>query len=66
MKPSYEKYTELRQKKGVRDATVSRETHIVKSTFSDWRGRRSAPGVEKLAKLAKFFDVSIGDLLEGD
>lgn len=66
MKPSLKKYTELREKAGVNDATVSKETKITISTFSDWRGGRSAPGVEKLAKLAKFFDVSIEDLLEGD
>ena len=66
MKPSFERYTELCKKKCVKSATVSKATKINASTFSDWRYGRSAPGVEKLAKLAKFFDVSIEDLLEGD
>ncbi len=49
---------------GVSDGRVAKETGITASTFPDWRSGRSEPGVNKLGKLAKYFGVSIEDLLE--
>lgn len=60
----YQKYIELRDKKGVTDYRVSVETGITKSTFTDWKNGRSKPKTEKLAILAKYFGVPIEDLLE--
>lgn len=54
----YEIYVQLRDKKGVKDATVARETGIGKSTFSDWKTGRSVPKDEKLQKIADYFGVS--------
>lgn len=51
----YEHYVELRDEKGVTDYRVSKDTGITKSTFSDWKNGRSAPKIEKLALLAKYF-----------
>lgn len=56
----YEVYAELRDKKGVSDYRVSRETGITKSTFSDWKAGRSNPKIEKIKKLADYFGVPIG------
>ena len=47
----YEIYCKLRDKRGVRDADVSKATGISKSTFSDWKSGRSNPKNEKLKKL---------------
>lgn len=55
----YEKYKKLRDKKGVSDYKVAKETGITKSTFSDWASGRSSPKIEKLQKIADFFGVSI-------
>lgn len=55
----YVVYTELRDKKGVSDYRVSRETGITKSTFSDWKSGRSNPKIEKIKKLADYFGVPI-------
>jgi transcriptional regulator with XRE-family HTH domain len=55
----YEKYKELRDKKGVSDYRVAVETGINKSTFSDWASGRSAPKIEKLKKIADYFGVGI-------
>lgn len=55
----YEKYAELRDLKGVRDADVARATGIGRSTFSDWRTGRSAPKQEKLQKIADYFGVTV-------
>ena len=62
----YEKYVELRDKKGVTDYRVSKDTGITKSTFTDWKNGRSAPKVEKLALLAKYFDVPIEYFIVGN
>jgi len=55
----YTKYVELRDAKGVNDALVARETGIAPSTFSDWKSGRSKPKIEKLLRLAEFFDTSV-------
>ncbi|MBR0091723.1 MAG: helix-turn-helix transcriptional regulator [Lachnospiraceae bacterium] len=55
----YERYCELRDKAGLKDAQVARETGITKSTFSDWKQGRSQPKREKLQKLADYFNVPV-------
>lgn len=55
----YSKYVKLRDEKGVSDYRVSVETGIPKSTFSEWKTGRSNPKLEKLSKIANFFDVPI-------
>ena len=59
MKNTYEKYAALRDKNGVTDYRVSRDTGIVQATLSDWKSGKSNPKVDKLITLAKYFDVSI-------
>lgn len=61
----YEKYAKLRDAKGVTDYAVSQATGIGQSTFSDWKVGRSKPKAEKLLLIAKFFGVSIEELMEG-
>lgn len=60
----YEHYIELRDKKGVTDYRVSKDTGITKSTFTDWKNGRSQPKVDKLKILADYFGVSIEYFLE--
>ena len=60
----YEKFEELLNARKVSAADVAKATGIYPSTFSDWKSGRSNPGVEKLAKIAKFFGVRIEDFLE--
>ena len=59
----YEKYRKLRDEKGVTDYAVAKATGIFVSTFSDWKSGRSKPKVEKLAKIAEYFDVTIEELI---
>lgn len=63
MKPSYEKFEELLNKKQIRASDVSNATGIVASTFSDWKKGKSVPKTEKLALLARYFGVTIEDFL---
>lgn len=60
----YEKYVELRDKKGVTDYRVAMDTGIPKSTFTDWKNGRSKPKTEKLKTIAEYFGVSIEYFLE--
>ncbi len=55
----YKKYVELRDERKVTDYKVSKSTGITKSTFSDWKSGRSKPKLNKLAILAKYFDVPL-------
>lgn len=55
----YEKYVKLRDSKGLTDYKVSLDTGITKSTFTDWKTGRSEPKLEKLAKIAEYFGVTV-------
>lgn len=55
----YRKYVELRDSKGLTDYKVSLDTGITKSTFTDWKTGRSKPKLEKLAKIAEYFGVTV-------
>lgn len=60
----YKKYEELRDKQGITDYRVSKDTGIPKSTFSEWKSGRSNPKVGKLKILADYFGVSIDYFLD--
>lgn len=60
----YSKYASLRDKKGVNDAQVSRDTGIATATLSEWKKGSYQPKVDKLIILAKYFGVPIETLLE--
>lgn len=56
-------YIKLRDKAGVRDSDVAKNTGIPQSTFSDWKKGKSSPKHEKLQKIADYFGVSLEYLL---
>lgn len=62
-KTSYEKYVALRDKKGVTDYAVAKATGLHDGQFSNWKAKRYAPKVDKLQKLAEYFEVPLTDLL---
>jgi len=55
----YSLYVKLRDQKGVTDYRVAEDTGINKSTFTDWKSGRSEPKLDKLKKIADYFEVSI-------
>lgn len=61
---SYEKYAEIRDKRGMTDYTVAKETGISASTFSEWKRGMYVPKLDKIAKICKLFCVSIDDIAE--
>lgn len=62
--PSYEKYAAIRDKKGVSDYQVWKDTGIATATLSDWKNGISKPKVDKLRILANYFSVTIDYFLE--
>lgn len=59
----YSRYCELRDRLGVKDATVANATGIPRSTFTDWKHGRSIPKREKLQKIADFLGVTVDYLM---
>lgn len=59
----YEKYARLRDSKGVTDYAVSLATGVPASTLSDWKAGRYTPKVDKIKKLADYFEVTLEELL---
>lgn len=55
----YERYAKLRDERGLTDYRVSVDTGIPKTTFSEWRAMKYEPKLNKIATLAKYFDVPI-------
>lgn len=60
----YSRYAVLRDKKGITDYRVSKETGISTATLSNWKQGNYAPKLEKLLILAKYFDVSVEYFLQ--
>lgn len=61
----YERYCEIRDARGFTDYEIAKKTGINPATFSDWKKGKSAPKVEKLAKIAAVLDTSIDYLVTG-
>mgnify|MGYP000019565224 CR=1 FL=1 len=59
----YEKYVELREKKGVSDYRVAEDTGIPKSTFLIGNPEEVNLKSEKLKILAAYFGVAVDDLI---
>lgn len=55
----YSKFAELLKENSVTAYRVAKETGIPTSTLSDWKTGRSTPKIDKLQKIANYFNVSI-------
>lgn len=62
----YAKYAKLRDEKGITDYRVAQDTGIATATLSEWKNGTYKPKVDKLLVLAKYFGVSIEDLIQED
>jgi len=60
----YQKYSELRDKAGVTDYEIAKQTGVSTSTLTNWKYGRYIPKTDKLKKLADYFGVSIEYFLE--
>lgn len=55
----YKKYAALRDKAEVTDYEVSKKTGIPTSTLTNWKYGRYTPKLDKIFKLANYFNVSV-------
>ncbi len=62
----YAKYAKLRDEKGVTDYRVAQDTGIATATLSEWKAGTYKPKIDKLLTLAKYFGVSIEELIQED
>lgn len=60
----YKNYEVLRDKAGLTDFAVAQATGIPPQTISAWKNNLYTPKTDKLLKIARFFGVSIEDLIE--
>lgn len=60
----YKNYAALRDKKGLTDYRVAMDTGISTATLSSWKNGAYTPKSDKLLVLAKYFGVSVEELLE--
>lgn len=63
---SYVNFEQLLVEKGTTTYKVSKDTGISNSTFSDWKNGRSTPKLDKMQKIAAYFDVSLESLMGED
>lgn len=56
---TYERYAKLREAAEVTDAKVAAATGIDKVVFSEWKKGRSNPKVDKVKKIADYFEVRL-------
>lgn len=66
----YEIYKRLRDAKGVTDYAVAKACGLKQTTFTEWEkvanGEKGhAPKIDKLLKIARYFDVSLDYLVTG-
>lgn len=55
----YEKYKSLKEKKGITDYQISKETGISTSTLSNWKKGVYKPKIDKILILSRYFGVSV-------
>lgn len=63
---AYERYCELRDKLGYKDADVVKKTGVTKSTFSSWKTGRYVPKEEKMKKIADALGTTVDYIRYGD
>ena len=60
------KLQELRKKKGLTQEELAEAIFVSRTAVSKWESGRGYPSIDSLKSIAKFFSVSIDELLSGD
>lgn len=61
-----EKIQQLRRSKGLTQEELAEQLFVSRTAISKWESGRGYPNIESLRAIAKFFSVSIDDLLSGE
>jgi len=54
---------DIRKEKGITQSQLAAELSVTDAAVRQWENRGSEPSYEMLCKIAKIFDVTIGQLL---
>ena len=60
------KLQELRKKKGLTQEELANILFVSRTAISKWESGRGYPSIDSLKMIAKYFEISIDDLLSGD
>ncbi len=61
-----EKLQELRKKKGITQEELSEALFVSRTAVSKWESGRGYPNIDSLKAVARFFGVTVDELLSGD
>ena len=61
-----EKLKELRKNKNITQDELAEKLYVSRTAVSKWESGKGYPSIETLKDLAKFYDISIDDLLSND
>ena len=61
-----EKLQELRKYKGLTQEDLAEKLYVSRTAVSKWEAGRGYPNIESLKAIAKFFSVTIDELLSTD
>ena len=61
-----EKLQELRKQKGLTQEALAEQLFVSRTAISKWESGRGHPNIESLKEIAKFFSVTVDELLSSD
>ncbi len=62
----HEKLQELRKSRGLTQEELAEALYVSRTAVSKWESGRGYPNIDSLKEIAKFFSVSIDELLSGE
>ena len=61
-----EKLQELRKQKGITQEELAEALYVSRTAVSKWESGRGYPNIDSLKEIARFFSVTLDELLSGD
>lgn len=62
----HEKIQELRKQKGLTQEQLAEKLYVSRTAVSKWESGRGYPNIDTLKQIARFFDITVDQLLSGE